>query len=132
MSKTLNPRETEFLLAMRKAVADKGSDFRYCTEYGGAEPKDFQLSVGNVCAYQLDGVPACIIGVAIFNVTGVVYYGDNEAAEDVLIGVFRRELGEGVLDAARMAQTAQDRNKTWGHALTYFENHLRNKGYKLP
>lgn len=104
----------QFVEAMRKAVAERGEDFVYPIEWRLAGEQN------GICQYTIDGAPACIVGAALYHMTGKVYEGLNESADEVLRTYFGIA-NEAVTTAAAHAQEAQDANKTWGEALKEFE-----------
>lgn len=96
-----------FTQAMRDSVAERGEDYVYRNDprFGGSE-----------CVYSAHGKPACLIGVAIYKLTGDLVDPDAGSASGVMIDNY------GVDDmslcfAADRAQLAQDTGETWGDAL---------------
>lgn len=107
----------QFVEAMRKAVAERGGDFVYPAEWRlVGEPE-------GICSYTVDGAPACIVGAALYHMTGKVYDGPNQSADEVLRSYYGIT-DEAVTVAAAHAQEAQDANKTWAEALAEFEEVL--------
>lgn len=116
----LTPDDAE--RGLKLAVHERGGDFRYQDRYGtGGE-------LVNMCAYEVEGEPACIVGLALHKLGWPVRelveidcadegggIADLIAAEHVFIadGGARRV----VIAMLSDAQTTQDTGATWEEAL---------------
>lgn len=105
--------------ALILAVAKRGADYVYDKTIPGWS----RFDEGMVCVYSTpDGSPACLFGEALsilgYDITGIGVTG---------IGAILRDLGvedSALRLACESAQTAQDLERTWGEALTQFDEFL--------
>ena len=105
-----------FTAAMRQAVAERGTDWRY-PQYGEPGWKKYRNETGNPVYSTADGEPACLIGYALHLIAPELMPGHDRRNDSyVILG----ELGvtdDLLLTAARLAQSAQDFGHSWGAAL---------------
>lgn len=129
----LTATDIRFIEAMRKAVKEKGRDYRYHTVYNGVQPNErpdpFDLPA---CEYTIGTEGACLIGRAIHIDRGEPYTESNDSANEVLGFVYRGDMSPAVRLAAQTAQRIQDKNGSWGKALDVFHASLLRSGYMIP
>lgn len=112
-----------FTDAMRQAVAERGEDYVYPHFPRGGEADAYHDEHGT-CQYRTwDGVPACIVGVALskIDLDLVPLWGSNKSAGEILE---KFGLPKAVRRAADNAQGEQDGEATWGEALVAYEQTL--------
>lgn len=114
--------------ALKKAVAERGADFRYEDDPEFAADKDEYAT----CANTVNGRAACIVGLAYYNLFGElvpeVHQHDNVTS--ILHYLDIADAGEETLQwALSDAQTVQDNEGTWGEALSAFEKSIIEGGY---
>jgi len=108
---TIEITEENFTRAMEEAVRERGEGYCYQEDYDGPN-----------CKYQVDGQPACLIGLALDKL-GVPYdeSWEHNGASDVL---GRLRASGRVMVAAHAAQRFQDIGHPWGAALEAYKKYL--------
>lgn len=108
------------VLAMKKAVADKGEDYVY--------PRQPDLYCGNMCVYyNQDASPSCLVGHVLAEAGGRPFsYTDvtNKTAVVNLVasGVVSVDRVE-TIDLLQEAQCLQDSSVAWGPAVAKATRH---------
>lgn len=130
----LTDDDRKFIAAMEAAVAERGEDWVYpkperdtdAPDYIDAYLRDaWHADSDGSCVYQTeDGEPACIIGLAMHKAGAELPTFDRIVGARCALRESGLNLSEGVLDAAALAQSKQDRHVTWGEALAAFKEEV--------
>jgi hypothetical protein len=102
---------------LRQAVLIKGPDYIY--------PSSLKSPHNNLCQYEIDGEPACIVGyvMSFFPNLSWDYWRDGDDERQFNAGGYsqieglREQFTPAAVEVLGRAQTIQDDGRTWGTAL---------------